>query len=271
MNKPNPINLIQYQQDFSLFIRKNANRKYHAEHLPQYNLHIYAELVFNNISSALQSCFPICYSIGEHTYWDILVHAFIKEYTCNSSMFRDIPEQFLQWLNKKNHTKKINQLLPIFFTSLAHYEWLEMAIAIAPDNKYIGEIKKINENNINNDEKHSQVWLDVMSIVSDAWTIVDYYYDVHLITKEYQPKVKKKQANYYLIFRNQDNGVKFSLLNQLSLSLLSLITQQNLTARQAIDLLVIQQPNLDKDDLLIKTADLLDNLYEQGFIFGYIL
>jgi hypothetical protein len=74
-----------------------------------------------------------------------------------------------------------------------------------------------------------------------------------------------------LIFRNQDSGVKFTLLNPLSISIISLITQQNLTARQAVDLLLTQQPNLNKDDLLIKTADLLANLYEQGFIFGYQL
>jgi hypothetical protein len=256
MNKPN---LSQYQQDFSLFIRKNANKKYHKEHLPQKNLDIYAGLIFNNINSALQSCFPICYSISEFDYWDDLVHAFIEEYTCASPMFRDIPEQFLEWLNKKNHSKKVKQVLPIYFTSFAHYEWVEMAIAIAPDNNYNQEIKQV----IN---KHD--WLNTNLVLSDAWTIVDYYYDVHLITKEYQPKVKKKQANYYLIFRNADGGVKFTLLNSLSVNLISMLSQQNLTAEQAIQLLVEQQPSLDKQDLLNTTADLLDNLYEQGFIFG---
>ena len=134
MDKHNNIstNLQKYQQNFSLFIRKNANKKYHAKHLPQKNLHIYSALIFNNINAVLKTCFPICYSISEHTYWDNLVHIFIEEYKCESPMFKDIPEQFLEWLNKANH--KIKNSLPIFFIDFAHYEWVEMAIAIAPDN-----------------------------------------------------------------------------------------------------------------------------------------
>ncbi len=263
MNKPNITNLNKYQQDFSLFIRKNANKKYHAEHLPQKNLHIYAGLIFNNISAALQSCFPICYSISEHSYWDDLVHAFVEEYECDSPMFKDIPEQFLDWLNKKNHQPKIKQLLPIFFTSFAHYEWVEMAISIAPDNN-------INHKNIKTAEnKHNHSWLDVNIIFSDAWTIADYYYDVHLINKEYQPKVKKKQPNYFLIFRNKDGEIKFTLLNPLSTALISILTQHQVNAAQAAEILISQQPQLNKEELLAQANQLLNNLYEQGFILGY--
>ena len=204
-NNINNIKLKKYQNDFSLFIRENANKKYQPDYLPQKNLHIYAQLIFNNINSSLKACFPICYSISKKNYWEVLVRKFMKEYKCENQMFKDIPEQFLQWLNNQTHKSEIKKLIPVFFIELAHYEWIEMAISIAPDNNT--EYKIIE----NLKTQNNYPWLSTNFVLSDAWTIVDYYYDVHLINKKYQPKIKKEQANYFLIFRDKNAQVKFIL------------------------------------------------------------
>jgi len=250
------IKLSQYQQDFSHFIRKNGKKKYHLAHLPQKNAKIYAELIFNNINSCVRVCFPICYAMSKDSYWDDLIHTFIEEFKCYSPMFKDLPEQFLQWL-KVTKNPQIKQVIPKFFYCFAHYEWIEMAIAVALDNKQPFHVIQQKEDFLNQD-----------IVLTDSWTIVDYYYDVHLINKKYQPVLKKKTANYYLVFRDIKDNVKFMILTPSSVSLISALVNNQLNFKHTIHTILQMQPELAPDLIQESLTNLLYELYNQGMVLG---
>ena len=90
---------------------------------------IYAELVYNNLNSFLESAFPVLRQILKKKRWKQLTRNFLRDHRSHSPLFRDIPKAFLDYLATLSLAE---QDLPPFTMELAHYEWLELAIDIHP-------------------------------------------------------------------------------------------------------------------------------------------
>ena len=102
-----------YQLAFTAHIRDpSANKK--PARVQNTRMAIYREIVFNNIFSSVSACFPVCKSMMGARAWRKLVRAFFANHQATSPIFREIPQQFLQYINTKID-------LPIYFQSLAHY------------------------------------------------------------------------------------------------------------------------------------------------------
>jgi uncharacterized protein len=83
---------------------------------------VYEELLFNNITGFLDACFPVGRKLLGDTRWRRLNRAFFRDWRSGTPIFREIPQEFLRFLNG------CRQPLPAWFRQLAHYEWVELAV-----------------------------------------------------------------------------------------------------------------------------------------------
>ena len=237
----------RYQIAFTAHIRNpSANKK--PAHVNIARMAIYREIVFNNIFSSVSACFPVCKSILGARAWRKLVRAFFANHQAATPIFREIPQQFLLFLNTKIE-------LPIYFQSLAHYEWVELKVA----SQQIMHVKLSNQIDLLNEKP----------ILAPAHMLLSYDYAVQTISKRQLPK--GTEQTYLLVFRNAENKVKFIELNPITFQLLSLIQQSEITGKQALMRLAadIQHPNIDA--IIAFGAEILVDLAKQQAIVGSVL
>ena len=116
----NMLEFQRYQLEFTAHIRNpKANKK--PAQVNDARMAVYREIVFTNILNSVTTCFPVCVQILGDFAWEKLVRQFFAKHQATSPIFREIPQQFLQFLNTVGN-------LPAYFQQLAHYEWVELAI-----------------------------------------------------------------------------------------------------------------------------------------------
>ena len=233
-----------YQLAFTAHIRDpSANKK--PARVQNTRMAIYREIVFNNIFSSVSACFPVCKSMMGARAWRKLVRAFFAHHQATSPIFREIPQQFLQYIDTKID-------LPIYFQSLAHYEWVELAVASLQTNPI--KISKTTD------------LLNEKPILTPAHMLLSYDYAVQSISKRHLPK--GTEQTYLLVFRNAEDKVKFIELNPITFQLLNLIKTNQLTGRQALTMLAEEIAHPDVDAIITFGAEILTDLAKQQAIIG---
>ena len=234
----------RYQLEFTAHIRNpKANKK--PAQVNDAGMAVYREIVFTNIFNSVSTCFPVCVQVlGEHA-WGKLVRQFFANYQATSPIFREIPQQFLQFLNTAGN-------LPAYFQKLAHYEWVELAV----NSQQTTPPKLSKKMNL----------LDEKPILAPAHRLLDYDYAVHKISKRYQPKITEQ--TYLLVFRNSEFKVKFIELNPTTYQLLRLIQENNTTGKQALVRLAGEIKHPDTDAVIQFGAEILSDLAKQDAIIG---
>lgn len=122
------LSLAEYQANFAEGLRAEA-----APHPHVFNgrLQLYKNLIFTNLCSFINACFPVCRSLLSPEAWDQLCRAFLREHYCLSPLFHQIPLEFISWLQAPKRFRHSAE--PTYLTYLAHYEYCELQIQTAPD------------------------------------------------------------------------------------------------------------------------------------------
>ena len=240
----NMLEFQRYQLEFAAHIRNpEANKK--PAQVDDVRMAVYREIVFTNIFNAVSTCFPVCVQVlGEHA-WEKLVREFFSNYQATSPIFREIPQQFLRFINSVAN-------LPAYFQQLAHYEWVELAI-----NTQQTETAKLSK---------KMDLLDEKPLLAPAHMLLQYDYAVHKISKLNQLKTIEK--TYLLVFRNSEFKVKFIELNSTTYQLLRLIQENNMTGKQALVRLAEDIKHPDTDAVVQFGAEILSDLANQQAIVG---
>jgi uncharacterized protein len=235
----------RYQLAFTAHIR-NPKLYPKPANVVEKRMAVYRESVFNNIFDSVSICFPVCQNVLGKRKWCHLIRSFVANHSANSPLFREIPQQFLAFLENIED-------LPPYLKALAHYEWIELAISTQQTNK------------LEAPESNAELnCLDDVIALAPASALLAYDYPVHKISKRFKPITVEK--TYLLVFRNTSFEVKFIALNPITFSLLSFIQTQPLTGKLALVALAneLQHPDLD---LFIRFgAKILDDLYKQQAI-----
>jgi uncharacterized protein len=234
----------RYQIAFTAHIRNPSVNKKPAK-VPANRMAIYREIVFNNIFDSVSACFPVCNSILGVRAWRKLLRKFFANHQANSPIFREIPQQFLQFL-------KTIEDLPDYFKQLAHYEWVELAVSLQQ-----AEVIKL---------RAKTDLLNEKPVLAPASMLLEYDYAVHKISKHHQPKTT--ESTYLLVFRNNENQVKFIELNAITFQLLNLIKENELTGKQILTKLAKEIKHPDIDALTRFGAEILADLAKQQAIIG---
>jgi hypothetical protein len=202
------------QLEFASYIRDPENNPAPADVKAQ-RMAMYRELFFNNVESFLSSSFPVLRSILDDNRWFGLAQDFFASHRCQSPYFSEIPEEFLDYLqNERDNPDDLPFLL-----ELAHYEWVETALAIAKMDVIANSRGDID--NLLNER---------IALSPLAWPLA-YQYPVQQLSPDFLPTVAPEQPTFLIVYRNIDDEVHFSQITGITYRLLQLIQEnEGLTA-----------------------------------------
>jgi hypothetical protein len=217
-------------------------------------LAIYRDLIFNNIAGFIESGFPVIRSILPEQEWQQLIREFLVNYRAQSPYFAEVAKEFLTFA--ESGKSEIISKYP-FFKELAHYEWVELALMIDPlDLDSIGI-------------KDSVDLLNDVPILSPlAWPLA-YEYDVHHISKEYQPNSPPKIPSFIIVYRDRNDDVEFTEVNAVTFSLVTIMNDNDtLTGRQILDVLAGQMPQIPRQAIFDNGLEIMLKLMKKDIILG---
>lgn len=116
--------LREFQLAFGRRLRAGARAPVPAG-VPRQRMAVYEELLFNNLRSFLDRCFPVGRACLGELRWTRLCRAFYRDWPCATAWFREIPREFVDYLEAGSR-----QRLPRWFAELARYEWAELAVDV---------------------------------------------------------------------------------------------------------------------------------------------
>ena len=201
MKGRNQPGFVETQLEFSAYIRNPDVNELPAG-IEARRMKIYADLFFNNIEKFLSSSFPVCRKILTSESWDgvawhALVRSFVHRHGSTSPYFLEIPQEFLEFVSAGEH-----EPLPDWFLELAHYEWVELALAVL--------------------ETEPPDVTGGPAVSPLAWPL-SYRYPVHEIGPGRLPEAEPAAATHLIAYRKADFSVRFLVSNPVTHTLLALL------------------------------------------------
>lgn len=155
---------------------------------------VYRELFLNTIDGLLSHGFPVLNQVLGETAWRALVSDFYARHRCQTPLFIELAEEFLQYLAEQRAPDAND---PPFLAELAHYEWVELALATAQDPEEAPAMAT------------ADVALDhAFGLIETAWPLA-YRFPVHRIGAQFIPTEAPAQATFLLVYRDTDDQVHF--------------------------------------------------------------
>lgn len=218
---------------------------------------IYRELFYTNIESFVARSFPVLRKFYSHTDWHCMVRDFFAHHRSRTPYFMEISQEFLAYLQNERTPQPED---PPFVAELAHYEWVELALAISEEEPDWANIDPAGD------------LLEGRPALSPLAWLLCYQYPVHRISPEFIPQTPGEQLTYLMVYRDRQDKVGFMELNPVTTRLITLIQPQSNTT--GLDLLVkiaeeLRHPNPEiviqggKQTLLqLQTANIVLGTYK---------
>jgi hypothetical protein len=210
---------------------------------------IYNALLYNNIEGFLLGCFPVLRQrLGTHK-WARLVRAFFSTHRCRTPYFRQIPDEFIQFLQDEWTAPDV---YPPWTLPLAHYEWIELALSVS-------------DRVVDRDIAGTGDLLDNFPVLNPVLASLHYDWPVHRIG----PRRKVQPADtYLLVFRDATDQVLFSEINAFTARLLTLLEPGTLRGRHALEQIAAESRHPDPALILQAGGELMEDLRMRGAILG---
>lgn len=235
-----------HQAAFAAYIRNPAKNLLPAGVKPE-RMAMYRELFFNNIEGFLSANFPVLRTLFDDAAWEDFVQDFFANHVCRTPHFSEIPEEFLSYLQNE---RKNPADFP-FLIELAHYEWVEMALAISD-----AEFEKISLENLT----ASKLKLSPLACV------LAYQFPVHKISAEFLP-LTSEQPTFLVVYRNENDVVQFLEITPLTFQLLQLVEQSpEQFAKDYFNELASLVPTISVETLEEKGLEILEDFVTRGVI-----
>ena len=174
-------------------------------------MQVYRDLFFNNINNLISKNFPVLRRLHDDDSWSRLLRDFYAEHRAHTPLFTELPKEFLRYLEERLQQRRGD---PPFLLELAHYEWVEMALALDP--------RELAESNA---EPNGDLISGIPLLSPLAWPL-SYRFPVHRIGPEFQPAEPPSEATHLLVYRNRADQVKFIELNDVTRLLLALMSEE---------------------------------------------
>jgi hypothetical protein len=242
----------QVQREFLAHLRNPAQQPLPSGFVKQ-DAAIYVDLLYNKFNASLTTCFPITYAILGETAWQQLLKSFIARHRCLSPYYRQIPDEFIQYLQTEwvNHTG-----LP-YLPELAHFEWVELILAITDAEPVVQYETAIND------------WPACHPVFAPALQLLNYAYPVQRINENYQATTPPEQATHILGFRDKEDVVQFIELNPATARLVDILHDTDTyTVGEAIQQIAAELQHPEPSALFAFGVAALADLMQRGAILG---
>ncbi|PKG73383.1 DUF2063 domain-containing protein [Shewanella sp. GutCb] len=252
------MSFIETQQKFMDYIKDPSNPL--PEGIEARRMKIYRELFFNNIDGFVSNAFPVLKSLYSEQYWQERVQQFFVYHDCHTPIFIEISQEFLLFLQTEYTATEID---PPFMLELAHYEWLELVVAVAQEVPQ----QKIIDMAVMDADVISAMTLSV----SSTSQIAQYTYDVQHISEDYRPKEPTEEPQFFCIYSDFEDEVSFLQLNPLTAQVLAYMSQfDSVQCADLIEWLSVTFTDIEPTVLQQGCVDLLMQLSAKGIIREFI-
>jgi hypothetical protein len=239
----------QYQYAFTAHLRDpgKARRPAGAD---ARRMGAYSELLYNNIESFLLACFPVLRQVLGSRKWSRLVRAFFAQHRSHTPFFRQIPDEFLQFIQSAWQPQ---QGYPDCLLELAHYEWIELVLSISNRDEQLPEFDAMGD------------LMQGRPFLNPVLANLAYRYPVHRI----RPRARVKPApTYLLVFRDAGLRVRFMEQSAVSARLLALLEEGGRSGREAVAQLAKELGHDDPGRLTEFACGHLEALRMSGVLLG---
>lgn len=234
-----PSALYKFQHEYSAFL-KGAPDTQRPQGVPSRQSKVYEELLFNNLCSFVDKCFPVARAaLPKHT-WHQLCQAFFRDWPCSTPYFLQIPREFADFLA----SAKVPDALPEWLAELAHYEWIELYV-----DTHTGKVITAAET-----ERAETGPLKT----NPTLQILQYQWPVQKISATFKPA--EKEPTHLLVFRNSAHNVEFMATNMITAALLEIIEQTPATLDVTIQTLSRLVNHIAPDQLKEFAEPIVKNL-----------
>ena len=210
---------------------------------------VYTELLYNNVEGFLLSCFPVLRQVLGARRWKKLVRAFFATHRSRTPYFRQIPDEFIQYLQSEWDA---SEGYPAYTLALAHYEWIELVLSVSTRSAErpvdaAGDL------------------LDGVPVANPVLANLRYDWPVHRIA----PRRKVAPAEtFLLVYRNSEDAVQFVEINAFTARLIALLEPATLTGRAALETVAAESAHPNPARVLEAGAALLADLRARGALLG---
>ena len=240
-----------YQRAFTGHIR-DPKGSLRPQGVPARRMRVYNELLYNNIESFLLACFPVCRAVLGERKWTRLARGFFREHRCHTPYFRQIPDEFLKYL--QDAWQRPDDV-PEFLPELAHYEWVELELATSARDEQLPPHDAAGDP------------LAGRPLLNPVMRLLAYRYPVHTIGPRHRPEVAPALPSFLLAYRDREFEVRFVQIDALAAHLLqTLAAAPELSGRAAIERVAAARPG--ETDWAAAGRKLLGELHGLGAILG---
>ncbi len=242
-----------FQRQFLAHLRDPAGHPA-PQGAPSNRLKLYQKLLYNKIEDSLLACFPITHELLGKRRWSGLVKAFIAGHRCLSPYYRRIPDEFIAYLQEERDPAND----PPYLAELAHYEWIELVLAIALEEPDFRAINRQGD------------LLQGQPAFAPAMRLLSYRYPVHRIIPGNRRNGygETEKPCFLLGFRTPEDEVRFIEVNAATARLIELLQAGGVTGQEALSALAEELKHPDAESLMAFGADILESLREQSAILG---
>lgn len=215
---------------------------------------IYADLFYTNIEGFLSKAFPVIRRLTPDARWHALVREFFARHRCRTPLFHRIAGEFVVWLD----ARRPRAGEPPFLRELAHYEWIELELATAPD----PEVAADPQGDL----------FDGRPVLSPLARLLEYRWPVHRISPDFRPRKPGPEPTRLVVCRTRADEVRFLEANAVTARLLTVLKPGRLTGRQALARIARElhgkTPGRPHETVLAQGAQLLEQLRQQDILLG---
>jgi hypothetical protein len=238
---------------FAAHIRDPANRSRPAD-VEERRMAIYRDLFFNNVSSLLQTSFPVLHKILGPERWRALIRDFLVLHRCSTPLFLELAQELIDFLAHERAPRADD---PPFLLELAHYEWVELAVGISED-----------EADPTLADPNGDLLAGVPVVSPVAWNLT-YRFPVHRIGPEHQPEATGDEPTHLIVYRNRQDGVEFMQINAVTQRLLELLKEDaDRTGLDALNAIASELCHPNPEQVIAAGRGLLEDLRARHVIVG---
>ena len=244
-----PTPLAQLQQTICTHLR-DPQRAPAPSQIPLQRLALYRELVRTNFVEQLGGAFPVLQQSCDDDYWERLLDDFLADHRCRSPLFHQLPQEFVDYLQ---HERTAPAGDPPWLAELAHYEWMELALA-----QHEAELPPADTPG---DPLRRGFRLSPLA------RPLSYRFAVHRIGPHYRPQQPEPEPTHLLVYRDRGDQVQFMAINVMTAHLLQLIaTEEQLSGAALLRQIAAELQHPQPQQLLMDGSALLQQLNRQAIL-----
>ena len=244
-----PFQRLQYR--FAAHLR-DPQRRRAPEGIEPRRMKIYAELFYNNVQGFLAGAFPVLRRITPDERWHAMVRDFFARHESHEPLFHRIAQEFLAYLARERRARGD---FP-FLRELAHYEWVELALSVAPQDLTAVAADRAGD------------LLDEVPVLSPlAWPLA-YEFPVHRIGPDFLPSRPDAAPTHLIVWRDRADEVRFMEANPVTARLLALLRDRPASGRALLERIARELGHPQPESVVAQGGAILRELRDRDIVLG---